>query len=443
MLVILACNNKPAAPQLPNTVTYASHIAPLLIKNCVPCHKKNGAGPFELLTYSQVLKHAKTIAAVTRSRYMPPWPADASYSEFLNQKVLTDYDIQLISKWVTQGAKLGDSILIKTNNETTTVTTPTPDLVLRMKTPYKITGNNTDSFLVMKFPFEIPNKKYVRYIEFVPDNKQLVHHVNTNLVSYYGNMKNTRLMQGVHYSNSQFSNKKQAYETLNIPNNDGTYPLLQISVCNYLPGMESYKFPNGIGGYIFEKQGALLVDEIHYGPSLKDTTDNSYFNIYFMDKAPVRPTQEITMGTNGISKVVPPLVIAPNTVSTHTTQITVAEDVSLLNVNPHMHLLGKQFKAYAVTPTNDTIHLIKINNWDFRWQYVYTFTHMLKIPKGSTIYAQGTFDNTKRNPLNPFYPPRVVSEREGSMRTTDEMFQFIIMYLPYQQGDEHISLNAN
>lgn len=65
---------------------------------------------------------------------------------------------------------------------------------------------------------------------------------------------------------------------------------------------------------------------------------------------------------------------------------------------------------------------------------------MVKVPQGATIYVEGVFDNTRNNPNNPFNPPRLVAEREGSMRTEDEMFQFIITYLPYENGDEFISL---
>jgi hypothetical protein len=109
-----------------------------------------------------------------------------------------------------------------------------------------------------------------------------------------------------------------------------------------------------------------------------------------------------------------------------------------------MHLLGKKFLAFAVTKLGDTIPLIRINDWDFRWQFFYTYKKMLPIPKGSTIYVYGTFDNTKANENNPFDPPRVISERldrgGSGMRTTDEMFQFIITYVPYKRGDESISL---
>ncbi|MBK7856966.1 MAG: hypothetical protein IPJ79_20605 [Bacteroidetes bacterium] len=103
-------------------------------------------------------------------------------------------------------------------------------------------------------------------------------------------------------------------------------------------------------------------------------------------------------------------------------------------------MIGKKFTAYAVTPQSDTIPLIRINNWDFRWQYFYKCKTLLKIPAGSKIRAEGVYDNTEQNPNNPFYPPRVIGERKGSMRTTDEMFQLIFNYLEYKKGDENISL---
>ncbi|MBP9550264.1 MAG: cytochrome c, partial [Chitinophagales bacterium] len=112
-------------------------------------------------------------------------------------------------------------------------------------------------------------------------------------------------------------------------------------------------------------------------------------------------------------------------------------------VNPHMHLLGKSFIAYAVTPQNDTIPLVSIPKWDFRWQYFYTFKKVQKIPASSRIIAEATYDNTEYNPNNPYNPPQVIIERSNpfeSMKTTNEMFQFIFTYMSYQTGDENISL---
>ena len=146
------------------------------------------------------------------------------------------------------------------------------------------------------------------------------------------------------------------------------------------------------------------------------------------------------MGTLGISEIVPPLIIPPNEVKTFTTKTTVDRDISLLTVNPHMHLLGKSFEAFAQTPEGQKIPLVKVPKWNFRWQYFYTFPKMVKIPKGSVITAIGVYDNTTGNPNNPFSPPQLVVGTNGSMRVTDEMFQIMLTYVPYENGDENIEL---
>jgi hypothetical protein len=60
--------------------------------------------------------------------------------------------------------------------------------------------------------------------------------------------------------------------------------------------------------------------------------------------------------------------------------------------------------------------------------------------------VEAVFDNTLRNPNNPFDPPRDIGERlergGASMRTTDEMLQFIITYMEYRPGDENIDLRS-
>ncbi|MCC7502204.1 MAG: hypothetical protein IT229_06725, partial [Flavobacteriales bacterium] len=126
------------------------------------------------------------------------------------------------------------------------------------------------------------------------------------------------------------------------------------------------------------------------------------------------------------------------------TQYTVPKDISVLTVNPHMHLLGKAFLAYAVTPQNDTVPLVRIKQWNFRWQYAYTFERMLPLKKGSVIHVFGTFDNTANNPDHPHRPPRdVVGTDSRFMRTTDEMFQFFVNYVDFRTGDEKVELGRD
>ncbi|MEI6815740.1 MAG: cytochrome c [Bacteroidota bacterium] len=423
-----------------NKITFCENIAPIIYKNCTGCHRPGADAPFDLITYQDVKKRAKMVKKVTETKFMPPWPADPTYSHFADEKFLSDEELKTISVWVDAGCPMGDSSkLPKPPEYVKGSQLGKPDLVIRMAQPHFIKGNNTDQFYLMKLPYEMANDTFVKAIEFVPGTPKGVHHVNGQLITYDAGKKKT-VFGGEFIVDTDTFSHKQGFEKMDIPNDDGTYPTLTPSVTNYLPGVIATIYPDGIGGYKLAKQGAILFSEIHYGPSPIDKTDTSFCNVFFDKAPPKRPTSEIQLGTLGVSKIIPPLFIPPNMVKTFHTSIIVPMDISVLTVNPHMHLLGKKLIAYAIKPTGDTIPLIRINNWDFRWQYFYTYKKMLKIPAGSLIYVEGTYDNTSNNPLNPYHPPRLVCEKEGSMRVTDEMFQFIITYLPYQEGDEYISL---
>jgi hypothetical protein len=297
-----------------------------------------------------------------------------------------------------------------------------------------------DQFLLIKVPFEIPQDTFMRAVEFVPGNTSVVHHVNGDMVRYDFEKKKN-VFDGDLVSNMKLDSTIQiAYKKIGITQDDESYPTLAKSVVNYLPGVMAQQYPDGIGGWKLNRKNAFLLADLHYGPSEIDTWDSSYINIFFAKGPTKRPLQEFQMGTLGVSPIVPPLIIPPNEISTYRTELIVPKTISIVTINPHMHLLGKSFKAYALTPQQDTIRLIHIPSWNFNWQFFYTFKKMVKIPAGSKIVVEGVFDNTTNNPFNPFNPPQFVKDNNGSMRTTDEMFQFIVNYLPYIEGDENISL---
>jgi len=428
--------------QEPQEVTFTEHIAPIIYTNCTPCHSPGGGGPFPMIDYKDVAKRSKMVAHVTKIRYMPPWPADPHYAEFANQKRITDEEIELIQLWHKAGAPLGDTSLLPKRTEVVSNITKTPDLVVKLK-PVQIRGNHRDRFYVMKVPVEIPENKYVRMVEFIPGQPNIVHHVNGHLLNYADDYP-INIFEGETLADIESNSFETEFEALNLYTKNEALPSRIHSAVNYLPGARGVFYPNGIGGFQINKRSVFVLKDIHYGPSDIDTLDESEIHLYFSEKAPLRPIKETMLGTNGISPIVPPLVVPPNQIKTFRTQAFISEDISILTINPHMHLLGKSLKAFAVKPNGDTIPLIHIPKWDFRWQYFYTYKTMLKIPRGSTIYVDATFDNTSDNPNNPNKPPIAVGERltlgGASMRTTDEMLQFIISYLPYQIGDEKISL---
>lgn len=430
------------------TPTFTKDIAPIIFENCTPCHRDDGAAPFSLTNYNQVNRKKKTILKVTQSGYMPPWPADRNYSHFIGERYLTAQQKDLIKQWINTGALEGNAEDLPPLPTFSSVSRiGEPDTTVWFDSIF-IEGNSRDRFYIATLPIELPEDKYVRAMEFLPNKNNLVHHMNGRLLNYEDDKKET-VFGGERLLNLEVSEKdyNEQFEALKLANDDGSRPQQINSAVNYLPGVEGTLYPEGIGGFKINKKSILIADDIHYGPISKGKWDHSHVNIFFSDEPPKRPINEVMLGTNGEGKIIPPLVIPPNQITKHIVFLEIPQDISVLTINPHMHLLGKSFKAYALRPNGDTIRLINIPRWDFRWQYFYTFPKMLKIPKGSVVYVDAEFDNTLDNPNNPYNPPQEIRERYefggAGMRTTDEMLQFIITWLPYQEGDENVSLEVD
>lgn len=443
-LLVISCNVNEER-EVASSVTWSDHIAPIIYKNCSPCHRPGQSGPFNLLSYNDAVKKALQIKFVTKTKYMPPWPADQNYSHFIGERGLSEEQIELIQKWVEAKMPRG--------NEKNEPAAPVfenisffgkPDLVIKPQQAVQIKGNGTDVFLIMKFPYQIQNDTIADIIEFVPHQRKLVHHVNGHLVCYDEN-RSFNYQNGESINTDTRAQLMQVYQKMNIPYTDNkqpNFPTLTPNTVYYLPGFIPPTYPSEIGGYKLRKNGIFLLNNIHYGPSNKDLLDSSYINVFFRKDPIKRPIKETQLGTFGVSKIEPEFIIPPNEIRTFHTQATIEQTISILSINPHMHLIGKTFWAFALKPNGDTVPLIKIPRWDFKWQYYYTFKHPVKLDAGTVLHVYGTFDNTKENPFNPFSPPQTITQGNGveSMRTTEEMFQFIFTFIPYKEGDEKIDL---
>ncbi len=66
------------------SITFAKHVAPILFKNCVSCHRPGEVAPFSLLTYRDAAKRADFIRDVVASGQMPPWKPHPGAGVFLD-----------------------------------------------------------------------------------------------------------------------------------------------------------------------------------------------------------------------------------------------------------------------------------------------------------------------------------------------------------------------
>ncbi len=401
-------------------LTYYEHIQPIIAKNCVVCHRPGGVGPFSLLTYEEVAKRAEFVAKVTQIRYMPPFPADRSFQHYANERGLKEEEIEWIQRWVAQGSvegkkvRAGSAQFTAGNKEVrSSLADRKPDLVLKMQNAFTVPNTGAEEFRYFHVPTGLKEDVMIDAIEFMPGNRKVVHHSRV-MVDTSGRMGGLEGMHGADPKLAEFQRIPMADEFL----------------YGWVPGNDRIQFPQGVAKKI--KANSNLILYLHYSPSSTFQTDRSEINLYFSRKKIEREVKSLILHEQHITN--PPFLIKANEKSTfYMSTKPLPEDISAISILPHMHFLGKTFKAFAITPEGDLVPFIKIDDWDFNWQMTYQFSTLLHIPKGSVILAEASYDNTEANPLNPFNPPR---DTTFGWNTTSEMMEMVIYYVPYRAGDE-------
>src|SRR5262249_1170642 len=149
-----------------------------------------------------------------------------------------------------------------------------------------------------------------------------------------------------------------------------------------------------------------------YHPTGKPETDSTRLALYFTSRKPQRRVMDLPLGSNRIDI---PAGARGYKVSDH---FTLPVDVDALAINPHAHYLCTEMWGYAVLPDGTRRTLIHIPAWDFNWQQQYTYMSPVRLPEGTRLEMEFTYDNSAHNPRNPNHPPKRVVWGPGS---TDEM----------------------
>ena len=145
-----------------SAVNYAQHIAPLLNRSCVPCHRDGQVAPFALDSYTQAKLWAPMIAESTRRKLMPPWKAAPGYGEFHGDMSLKEGDITLLQRWNEQGAPSGDlKMAPKPPPMVKGWSAGTPDVEISMERPYRLTPDGKDNYRCFILPTEFREDAYV------------------------------------------------------------------------------------------------------------------------------------------------------------------------------------------------------------------------------------------------------------------------------------------
>jgi tetratricopeptide (TPR) repeat protein len=393
VVLALAVSLDPAPAAFAQPVTFTRDIAPIIVDRCVGCHRSGGGAPFSLTSYADVRSRATLIASVTKARTMPPWKPDGPLNVFRDDRRLTDDQITLIQRWVDGGAVEGDpgtSLNARREWEL-----GTPDLVVTMPTPYVVPAEGTD--LIRSFVVPVPSTpgrpvRNVRGIEFHPETSGVIHHANIKVDS-------ARSSRRIDADDGE-------------PGFEGSGPEARFPDGQFLgwtPGQRPHLSDDNVWTL---PSGADLVIELHLVSTGKPERIQPKIGLVFTDQPPKRTPYMLRLSNQRLD--IP--AGESRYVSTDSYQLPV--DVELLAVQPHAHNLARTVTGVAHLPDGRVERLIQINDWDFRWQDVYRYTRPVRLPRGTRIEMQYTYDNSGRNPRNPHRPPRRVTFGQS---TNDEM----------------------
>jgi mono/diheme cytochrome c family protein len=394
---------EPFSNAVPENPTYAEHIAPILNKHCVQCHRPGEVAPFPLIGYDNAKKWATMAKVVTGSRQMPPWKAKEGFGEFADSNRLSDVQVATIKKWEEMGSPRGDA---KREPQAPTFASDwplgKPDLTVSQKQPFKVDSEGTDEYrnFVIKTDYKEP--RWVTAMDVKPGNARIVHHV----IVFVDNRGQAEKLEAA------TKDGQEGYSTFG-----GVGFIPSGSFGGWAPGMRPRMLPTGKAFKL--EPGARLVMQVHYNKSGKPETDLTKVGLYFA-KSPVDQQVELAWFFNVFLRI-------PAGAKNHrqTYSQPIPADITVYGVMPHMHLLGKEMKAWAVKPDKGIIPLIHVVDWDFKWQLNYLFKEPVNIPKGSTVFVEAIYDNSAENPNNPSSPPRQVNVGE---KTTDEMQLLVAAY---------------
>jgi mono/diheme cytochrome c family protein len=406
--------------------TFAREIAPIIYQNCATCHHSSepgalcGTNAFPLLSYNEVKEHASAIAAVTRSRLMPPWLPEAGLGDFVNAHRLSDAQIRLISAWVREGSPEGlASEEPPAPRFTEAWQLGQPDLVLQAERPLSLPASGPDVFWNFVFSPNLKTARYVRAIEIQPGSDlSLVHHANLIL------------------DPARSGRRQEIQPGAGFPGMDLTLASSPFDIPSHFlfwkPGGSPWVEPDGLSWKL--NPGTDLVLNAHFMLIGTPQQARPSIGFYFTDKPPTRFPMLIELENDDALDI--PAGARDFAVGD---DFRLPRDVDVLAVYPHAHYLGHILEGYATLPDGRRKWLIRIPDWDPKWQAVYHYREPVFLPEGTVVSMRYHYDNSSANPRNPNFPPRRV---QGGNQSTDEMAHLWLQLLPRGGGDGRIEIET-
>ena len=404
VIATACCSGGPAsAPP-----TFNRDVAPLLYAHCSTCHRPQGSGPFNLLTYADTRKRASQIADVTASGFMPPWLPEPGHGEFAGARRLTADEIAVFADWSAQGMPVGE--------ETDLVAAPewpdgwqlgVPDLVVEMPQVYTLAAEGIDVYRNFVIPSSLTEGRWVRAVEFRPGNPKIVHHGRL-FVDDTGAARRSEASEPFPgFGGMELAGAETPGGTL----------------IGWTPGRVPHPGRPGMAWRLEPSTDIVL--QLHLLPSGRPEPLQASLALYFTDEEPTLHPYAFVLGSRDID------IAAGQADFVVEDSYLLPVDVDVLAIYPHAHYLGKTMHVEAALPDGTTESLLRIDDWDFNWQDEYHYATPVPLPRGTSLSMRYSFDNSPENPRNPNFPPLPVTY---GPRSSDEMAELMLQVLPTGKG---------
>lgn len=370
-------------------VTFSKDVAPIFYRTCSECHRAGEVAPFSVMSYKEIRPWAKSIREKVISREMPPWHADPKHGDFINDRRLTQAEIDTITAWVDGGAREGnpkDMPKAPTFVEGWSIGQPDQTFSIPEQS---VPAEGVVKYQYLTVPTNFTEDMWVTAAEIRSTGRAAVHHVIVFI--------------------QEPNNKARTEGNL---------------LAGFAPGEQPTRFPAGYAKKV--PAGSKLMFQMHYTPNGTATRDVTTIGLRYAKEPPKH--QIFTRPVLNTGFVIPAGADNHEVKSAYTFK----EGAHIVSLMPHMHLRGKDFEVKAVFPDGSSKVLLSVPRYDFNWQTYYVPRVPVALPAGTKIECTAHFDNSTNNKFN----PDATKDVRWGEQTWEEM---MIGWLSYYYDSSDIS----
>jgi len=344
-------------------VTWHEDLRPIVDRSCLDCHDVGGIGPITLRVDERdtdAPDWASLAVASVLTRSMPPWDASDDCHPIAGSRALSDNHRKAFQAWADQGYRLGDpdGYVRGQGAGGGRPDLGAPDQVRTASGPYAADRERPDDYHCLPLGSELGEDLWLRGIQIVPDQEDLVHHAILFQVPPEG---------AATVAQRDAAHPGPGYPCFGGPSDGGAFD--EINLYTFVPG--------NLGEFLAEDEGRLvgrgsrLVMQVHYNTlALPEgqaaPADRTEVHLWEHDTPP--PFLIDTVALNEVDLFIP----AGNPKVTVTRRFEFGARADVVAMMPHMHYLGASLRVEAVEGASRRC-IVDIPEWDFDWQQTYRF----------------------------------------------------------------------